>query len=109
MNIGLGLPAAIPGGKGELLLEWARRADSAAFSSLGVLDRVDTPDWLWRDMNTCAWSVPWPDWLALNRCEKTLQVWLILGLKAKERPALPGPGLCVLAQIPIPAANALGL
>lgn len=69
----------------------------------------DTPDWLWRDMNTCAWSVPWPDWLALNRCEKTLQVWLILGLKAKERPALPGPGLCVLAQIPIPAANARGL
>ena len=40
MNIGLGLPAAIPGVKGELLLDWARRADSATFSSLGVTDRV---------------------------------------------------------------------
>src|SRR5258708_39783680 len=39
MNIGIGLPAAIPGVKGELILEWARRADSAAFSSLGGLDR----------------------------------------------------------------------
>jgi alkanesulfonate monooxygenase SsuD/methylene tetrahydromethanopterin reductase-like flavin-dependent oxidoreductase (luciferase family) len=40
MNIGIGLPAAIPGVKGELILDWARRADSAAFSSLGVADRV---------------------------------------------------------------------
>jgi alkanesulfonate monooxygenase SsuD/methylene tetrahydromethanopterin reductase-like flavin-dependent oxidoreductase (luciferase family) len=40
MNIGIGLPAAIPGVKGDVILEWARRADSAAFSSLGVLDRV---------------------------------------------------------------------
>ena len=40
MKIGIGLPAAIPGVRGELILEWARRADSAAFSSLGVADRV---------------------------------------------------------------------
>ncbi len=40
MNIGIGLPAVIPGVKGELILDWARRADSAAFSSLGVTDRV---------------------------------------------------------------------
>jgi alkanesulfonate monooxygenase SsuD/methylene tetrahydromethanopterin reductase-like flavin-dependent oxidoreductase (luciferase family) len=30
----------VPGATGELLLEWARRADEASFSSLGVLDRV---------------------------------------------------------------------
>src|SRR5258708_543088 len=40
MNISIGLPADIPGVKGELILDWARRADSAAFSSLGVTDRV---------------------------------------------------------------------
>src|SRR5260370_10039774 len=40
MNIGIRLPAAILGVKGELILEGASRADSAAFSSLGVLDRV---------------------------------------------------------------------
>lgn len=40
MNIGIGLPLTMAGVKGELLLEWARRADSAAFSSLGVPDRV---------------------------------------------------------------------
>src|SRR5438552_178148 len=40
MKIGIGLPAAIPGVKGELILDWAKQADSAAFSSLGVTDRV---------------------------------------------------------------------
>ncbi len=45
MNISIGLPADIPGVKGELLLEWARRADSSAFSSLGVTDRVVYPNY----------------------------------------------------------------
>jgi alkanesulfonate monooxygenase SsuD/methylene tetrahydromethanopterin reductase-like flavin-dependent oxidoreductase (luciferase family) len=40
MRIGVGLPCTIPGASGELILEWARRADGGAFSSLGVLDRV---------------------------------------------------------------------
>ena len=40
MNIGLGLPTTIPGVTGELLIDWARRADAGPFSSLGVLDRV---------------------------------------------------------------------
>jgi alkanesulfonate monooxygenase SsuD/methylene tetrahydromethanopterin reductase-like flavin-dependent oxidoreductase (luciferase family) len=40
MKIGIGLPTAIPGVKGELILDWAKQADSAAFSSLGVTDRV---------------------------------------------------------------------
>jgi alkanesulfonate monooxygenase SsuD/methylene tetrahydromethanopterin reductase-like flavin-dependent oxidoreductase (luciferase family) len=40
MNVGVGLPTTTPGTTGELLLDWARRADEGAFSSLGVLDRV---------------------------------------------------------------------
>jgi alkanesulfonate monooxygenase SsuD/methylene tetrahydromethanopterin reductase-like flavin-dependent oxidoreductase (luciferase family) len=40
VNIGIGLPTTTPGATGELLLEWARRADAGPFTSLGVLDRV---------------------------------------------------------------------
>ena len=40
MNVGVGLPTTTPGADGELLLEWARRADAGSFSSLAVLDRV---------------------------------------------------------------------
>ena len=45
MQIGIGLPAAIPGVDGELILEWARRADESAFSSLGLIDRVVYPNY----------------------------------------------------------------
>ena len=44
MDIGIGLPATIPGTKGSLVLDWAKRADSGPFSSLGVLDRVVYPN-----------------------------------------------------------------
>ncbi len=40
MNVGIGLPTTVPGANGELVLEWARRADAGPFSSLAVLDRV---------------------------------------------------------------------
>ena len=40
MNVGVGLPTTTPGATGELVLEWARRADDGPFSSLAVLDRV---------------------------------------------------------------------
>ncbi len=40
MNIGVGLPTTIPGADGALISEWAARADSGPFSSLGVLDRL---------------------------------------------------------------------
>src|SRR5436190_14317490 len=40
MNIGIGLPTTTPGATGELVLEWARRADAGPFSSIAVLDRV---------------------------------------------------------------------
>lgn len=45
MDIGIGLPATIPGTSGSLVLEWAERADSGPFSSLGVLDRLVYPNY----------------------------------------------------------------
>lgn len=40
MRVGLGLPNGIPGTDGQLLVEWARRADEGPFTSVGVIDRV---------------------------------------------------------------------
>lgn len=40
MKIGIGLPTAIPGRPSGLIVEWARRAEEAGFTSLGVVDRV---------------------------------------------------------------------
>ena len=40
MNIGVGLPTSTSGISGQLLLDWAKRADAGPFSSLGVVDRV---------------------------------------------------------------------
>ena len=40
MDIGIGLPAAIPGVEGRRLLDWSRSADARGFSTLGVLDRI---------------------------------------------------------------------
>jgi alkanesulfonate monooxygenase SsuD/methylene tetrahydromethanopterin reductase-like flavin-dependent oxidoreductase (luciferase family) len=44
MDIGIGLPATIPGVEARAVLEWARRADAGPFSSLGVIDRVVYPN-----------------------------------------------------------------
>jgi alkanesulfonate monooxygenase SsuD/methylene tetrahydromethanopterin reductase-like flavin-dependent oxidoreductase (luciferase family) len=44
MEIGIGLPATIPGVNGERILEWARRADAGPFSSLGIIDRLVYPN-----------------------------------------------------------------
>jgi alkanesulfonate monooxygenase SsuD/methylene tetrahydromethanopterin reductase-like flavin-dependent oxidoreductase (luciferase family) len=44
MNIGIGLPSTIPGISGRLLLDWARAAEEAGFSSLGTLDRIVYPN-----------------------------------------------------------------
>lgn len=43
MQIGIGLPATIPGADPAAVLEWARRADGGPFSSLGIIDRVVYP------------------------------------------------------------------
>jgi alkanesulfonate monooxygenase SsuD/methylene tetrahydromethanopterin reductase-like flavin-dependent oxidoreductase (luciferase family) len=40
MEIGIGLPATIPGATGEQIIEWARAAEAHGFSSLGVIDRL---------------------------------------------------------------------
>ena len=45
MKIGIGLPANIPGVSRDSVLEWARKADSGPFSSLGIIDRVVYPNW----------------------------------------------------------------
>jgi alkanesulfonate monooxygenase SsuD/methylene tetrahydromethanopterin reductase-like flavin-dependent oxidoreductase (luciferase family) len=45
MDIGIGLPATIPWTSGPLILEWAKRADSSPFSSLGILDRLVYPNY----------------------------------------------------------------
>jgi alkanesulfonate monooxygenase SsuD/methylene tetrahydromethanopterin reductase-like flavin-dependent oxidoreductase (luciferase family) len=45
MKIGIGLPTAIPGVQSEQLLEWARRAEQAGFSTLGTLDRLVYPNY----------------------------------------------------------------
>lgn len=40
MKIAIGLPATIPGVKGERLIEWAKRVDQGLFSSLAIIDRI---------------------------------------------------------------------
>lgn len=40
MDVGIGLPNAVPGTRGDQLTEWARRADGRGFSNLGTLDRL---------------------------------------------------------------------
>jgi alkanesulfonate monooxygenase SsuD/methylene tetrahydromethanopterin reductase-like flavin-dependent oxidoreductase (luciferase family) len=44
MLIGIGLPASIAGVKDAFVLDWARRADVGAFSSLGIIDRLVYPN-----------------------------------------------------------------
>jgi alkanesulfonate monooxygenase SsuD/methylene tetrahydromethanopterin reductase-like flavin-dependent oxidoreductase (luciferase family) len=45
MQIGIGLPAPIPGVPGELLIEWAKKAEESSFSSLGIIDRLVYPNY----------------------------------------------------------------
>src|SRR5579885_3557594 len=40
MKIGIGLPATIPDVQGSLILDWARQAEAANFSSLGIIERL---------------------------------------------------------------------
>jgi alkanesulfonate monooxygenase SsuD/methylene tetrahydromethanopterin reductase-like flavin-dependent oxidoreductase (luciferase family) len=45
MKIGIGLPTTIPGVQANEVIDWARRAESAGFSSLGTIDRIVYPNW----------------------------------------------------------------
>ena len=40
MDVGIGLPNAVPNTSGADLVEWARRADGRGFSTLGTIDRI---------------------------------------------------------------------
>lgn len=44
MKVGIGLPTTIPGVQRDQVLDWARRADAAGFSTLGTLDRLVYPN-----------------------------------------------------------------
>lgn len=44
MDVGIGLPNTVPGTTGTQLTDWARRAESAGFSSLGTIDRIVYPN-----------------------------------------------------------------
>src|SRR4051794_13321788 len=44
MDIGIGLPNAVPGVERDGIVDWARRAEAAGFSSLGTLDRIAYPN-----------------------------------------------------------------
>ena len=43
MNVGIGLPNPVPDTTGHDLLAWARRVDSAGFSSLATVGAVSYP------------------------------------------------------------------
>jgi alkanesulfonate monooxygenase SsuD/methylene tetrahydromethanopterin reductase-like flavin-dependent oxidoreductase (luciferase family) len=45
MDIGIGLPNAVAGTSGQDLLNWARAADEAGFSTLGTIDRIVYPNY----------------------------------------------------------------
>jgi len=45
MDIGIGLPNPVPGIAGTRLIEWARKAEEAGFSSLATIDRIAYPSY----------------------------------------------------------------
>jgi alkanesulfonate monooxygenase SsuD/methylene tetrahydromethanopterin reductase-like flavin-dependent oxidoreductase (luciferase family) len=45
VEVGIGLPNTIPDTEGRTLVEWARRADDAGFSTLGTIGRLVYPNY----------------------------------------------------------------
>ena len=45
MDIGIGLPTTVPGTDGRTLIEWARNAEEAGFSTLGTIGRLVYPNY----------------------------------------------------------------
>jgi len=43
MDIGIGLPNTVPGTEGRALIDWARQAEEAGFSTLGTIGRLVYP------------------------------------------------------------------
>jgi alkanesulfonate monooxygenase SsuD/methylene tetrahydromethanopterin reductase-like flavin-dependent oxidoreductase (luciferase family) len=45
VELGIGLPNAVPGTTGKQLTDWARAAEGAGFSTLGTIDRIVYPNY----------------------------------------------------------------
>ncbi len=45
MEIGIGLPNAVPGTAGDQITDWAHAAEDAGFSTLGTIDRIVYPSY----------------------------------------------------------------
>lgn len=45
MDVGIGIPNSVPGTTGAQMLEWARRAEAAGFSSLASIGAVEYPSY----------------------------------------------------------------
>jgi alkanesulfonate monooxygenase SsuD/methylene tetrahydromethanopterin reductase-like flavin-dependent oxidoreductase (luciferase family) len=45
MDVGIGLPNAVPGTTGKQVTDWARAAEDAGFSTLGTIDRMVYPNY----------------------------------------------------------------
>jgi alkanesulfonate monooxygenase SsuD/methylene tetrahydromethanopterin reductase-like flavin-dependent oxidoreductase (luciferase family) len=45
MDIGIGLPNTVPGTSGRTLIDWAKNAEGAGFSSLGTIGRIVFPNY----------------------------------------------------------------
>ena len=45
MDIGIGLPNTVPGTEGRTLVDWARHAEEAGFSTLGTIGRLVYPNY----------------------------------------------------------------
>ncbi len=45
MDVGIGLPNAVPGTEGKTLVDWAVRAEQAGFSTLGTIGRLVYPSY----------------------------------------------------------------
>ncbi len=45
MDIGIGLPNTVPGTEGRTLIDWARQAEEAGFSTLGTIGRLVYPNY----------------------------------------------------------------
>ena len=45
MDIGIGLPNTVPGTEGRTLIDWARHAEEAGFSTLGTIGRLVYPNY----------------------------------------------------------------
>ena len=45
MDIGIGLPSTVPDTEGRTLVDWARAAEEAGFSTLGTIGRLVYPNY----------------------------------------------------------------